>query len=361
MIFSREGKRPPVTWYWVRYRCKGGCGTHEAPGRHAEKAGTFRRQAEKLQRERLGEIEAGEYRDPRLAQVHGATFSELAERFLRDYASTRRSTYFPHRVALLRKTFGARELRSITRGELDAYLARRCGEVSAGSVRHEATVLAVMFRCAVRWEMLPASPAVGVARPPVPGYTTRYLTPEEFSRLETAAPPWLRPVLRLAVLTGLRLKELTNLRWEDWDRRAGVLVILPDRKIPTVHHVPVSVATRAFLEALPRKLADPHILPMRRSAALTAFGGRRYVSAATVAAANVAGLAGVSFRHLRHTAASWMVQAGVPLYEVQRILGHSTPAMTQRYAALAPGNLAKAVEALGRAIPPPADAEDAGA
>jgi integrase len=40
---------------------------------------------------------------------------------------------------------------------------------------------------------------------------------------------------------------------------------------------------------------------------------------------------------LRHTAASWLVQAGVPLSEIQRLLGHSTPTMTNRYAHLAPG------------------------
>ena len=55
------------------------------------------------------------------------------------------------------------------------------------------------------------------------------------------------------------------------------------------------------------------------------------------AAANSAGLdLPRAFHTLRHTAASWMVQAGVPLYEVQTILGHSSPLLTQRYSHLAP-------------------------
>ena len=70
----------------------------------------------------------------------------------------------------------------------------------------------------------------------------------------------------------------------------------------------------------------------------------------TIASVRAAGLPGVSFHTLRHTGASWMVQAGVPLYEVQRVLGHSTPIMTQRYAALAPGNLASAAAALDAAL-----------
>ncbi|MCP3997076.1 MAG: tyrosine-type recombinase/integrase, partial [bacterium] len=43
---------------------------------------------------------------------------------------------------------------------------------------------------------------------------------------------------------------------------------------------------------------------------------------------------------------AWMVQSGVPLYEVQHVLGHSTPVMTQRYAHLKPEHLRQAMGAL---------------
>ena len=43
-----------------------------------------------------------------------------------------------------------------------------------------------------------------------------------------------------------------------------------------------------------------------------------------------------------HTAAAWMVQDSGALYEVQHVLGHSTPVMTQRYAHLQPGHLRRA-------------------
>jgi hypothetical protein len=45
-----------------------------------------------------------------------------------------------------------------------------------------------------------------------------------------------------------------------------------------------------------------------------------------------------------------LVQAGVPLYEVQAILGHSTPTMTMRYAHLAPDHLSRATAALENAV-----------
>ena len=63
-----------------------------------------------------------------------------------------------------------------------------------------------------------------------------------------------------------------------------------------------------------------------------------------------AGIEGGHFHILRHTAAAWMVQGGADLYQVQKVLGHSTPVMTQRYAHLRPDHLRPAVRALDAAI-----------
>lgn len=57
-----------------------------------------------------------------------------------------------------------------------------------------------------------------------------------------------------------------------------------------------------------------------------------------------------SFHSLRHTYASRMVQAGVDLYRVQRLLGHSTPVMTARYSKPADADLKEAVETMERAV-----------
>jgi hypothetical protein len=61
---------------------------------------------------------------------------------------------------------------------------------------------------------------------------------------------------------------------------------------------------------------------------------------------------------LRHTHASHAVMAGASLYDVQRLLGHATAAMTARYAHLAPDHLAGAVARLNFAAPAPAGVSD---
>jgi site-specific recombinase XerD len=54
----------------------------------------------------------------------------------------------------------------------------------------------------------------------------------------------------------------------------------------------------------------------------------------------------VVFHTLRHTYASWLVMSGVDLYTVQKLMGHSTISMTERYSHLAPDHLKKAVKML---------------
>jgi integrase len=66
-------------------------------------------------------------------------------------------------------------------------------------------------------------------------------------------------------------------------------------------------------------------------------------------AVKAAGLVGVTPHATRHTTASWLVQAGVPLYSVQQLLGHESPAMTMRYAHLAPDAFDDVRQALSRA------------
>lgn len=394
MIYARKNKRDGVTYYFVRYELKDGRRKKEkvppvldATGRVARHA--TKQDARDLETLRKAEVLNGTWRDPDAPPVsppeldRGLTFAQLADKFLEGHPGRRRSNHYPVNVAELVKDLGDRRIRELTRSELDAYRVRlattkREGQpipkrqrLPGGPTRYERPplssttvlkrlrVLHRMLKVAVRWGLLEFNPAADLEKPAANRGRTRYLTREEFDRLEAGSPPWIRPMLRLAVATGMRLKEVATLKWEGVDLKGGVLFVDEETKTGT-RPVPLSKAARAVLEAQRDRRREvgreagrlsPYVFTADDGADYSDDVARRRISELTRASAAIAKLGGgVGFHVLRHTAAAWMVQDGVPLYEVQKVLGHSSPMLTQRYAHLQPGHLRRAMEALDRQL-----------
>lgn len=101
------------------------------------------------------------------------------------------------------------------------------------------------------------------------------------------------------------------------------------------------------------KNGDRRIVPIHAKVAHIARRWPREISASTAGkwwryAADRCGHEGLRFHDLRHSAASLMIQAGVPLYTVGAVLGHKATASTKRYSHLDTSTLAEAVARIGR-------------
>lgn len=151
-----------------------------------------------------------------------------------------------------------------------------------------------------------------------------YLTRPQVARLAKASPEPLRTAILIAAYTGLRSGEL--------------LIAVPSANRMTIT-VPISKTgkSRTVPVAAPIRRLVGH-LPIKTTYAKLNWAFR--------AARKAAGLPHVKFHDLRHTAASWLINAGVDLFTVGKILGHSSPTTTQRYAHLSHGTLAKAIRKL---------------
>jgi integrase/recombinase XerD len=145
----------------------------------------------------------------------------------------------------------------------------------------------------------------------------------------------------LAVLygTGLRRGELERLDLSDWDRSTSVLKI-DGRKTGTMRHVPVGEGVWRCIEAyLPhrhnRLEATEHV---EEQALLVNTLGQRLtggmVTSLLTRLARDAGIQRVTVHQFRHSCASDLLEAGVRIPEVQRILGHAVIQSTLRYAAI---------------------------
>lgn len=193
-----------------------------------------------------------------------------------------------------------------------------------GTVNHKGRILRQVTRAAWReWGWLERPAAIALL-PETP--RERFLTRQEVEALaEATGHPAARGYVLLAAYTGIRRGHLLRLTREDVE---GDFVRL-DRssKTRTLQLVPLHPKVKELAEALP--------LEISQNALRERWDHARKVT-------------GIQCRwhDLRHTCASWLVQAGVPIFTVAELLGHSSVAVTQRYAHHAPQHLADAVRKL---------------
>ncbi len=168
----------------------------------------------------------------------------------------------------------------------------------------------------------------------------RFLDQDEIGRLLTAcrAQKWPRLYLLvlLALTTGCRRGELERLRWRDVDLEAGLMSIHETKN----GQPRVAPLTDPAIEELKRHTGAPADLVF---ASKQAPGEAFTFDAQWHAALKAAGLRGVVFHTLRHSAASQLVMSGATLHDVGQVLGHKTLAMSQRYSHLSTQHKAKVV------------------
>ena len=190
--------------------------------------------------------------------------------------------------------------------------------------------------------------AVGVAPPSirrrsVTSGRTRWLTAEEWSRLEKALraeSPTLADLAEFSIHTGVRENNALELRWDQLDLQRRVAWFYADQmKGRVAHGIPLNDAAYAVLERR-KGISKVYVFPSPDS-------GKPYVKASNrswYAALRKSKLkkTGVVWHTLRHTWASWAVMSGVRLEEVMRLGGWKTYSMVLRYAHLAPEHLSEA-------------------
>jgi integrase/recombinase XerD len=147
----------------------------------------------------------------------------------------------------------------------------------------------------------------------------------------------LKPLIEMAVETGMRLEELLGLRWDQVElERREVRLVATKSNRPRV--IPLSDRAVAVIVASPHVGQSPHVFTNPQT-------GRRYrnLRHAFRQACLRASTSDFRWHDLRHTFASGHVQSGTDLYRLSRILGHSTLQMSARYAHLATEHLHEAV------------------
>jgi integrase len=219
---------------------------------------------------------------------------------------------------------------------------------SAGTVRRELGVLRAAINYAHKHGRL--TNAVYVELPERPESRDRWLTREEAARLIRAARTkqarlYMPLFVLLGLYTGRRKEAVLSLRWPQVDLERGLIDFdLPGRKRTNKKRGTVRIPARLM----------PHLIRARRRGTDLGYvlhdHGQRIgdIKKGFAAACKRAGLEGVTPHTLRHTAATWLMQAGVPLWQASGFLSMSEETLTRVYGHHHPDYMRDAADAIGR-------------
>jgi integrase len=221
---------------------------------------------------------------------------------------------------------------------------------SGATINRYMALLSAVFTFAVKERrLLDQNPMPNIARKKEAPGRVRFLTEQEREALLEAcaqsAWPLLHTLVVLAISTGARRSELTNLRWADIDFKGKRAIV---RKTKNNEPKSLPLVGKALEELRALKLQNsarsewvfPH--PSGHPGPLEHFEG--YWRKARKAA----GLSNFRFHDLRHTCASYLASQGASLLEIAEVLGHKTLAMVKRYSHLTQSHTASVVEKMAR-------------
>lgn len=303
-------------------------------------------------------------RDAGLSEVHqvkylgkkrssNKRFPEMVVEFLAWSQKNRRpSTYrndqIYSRFWLRNPAFANRRLDDITPAHVRAYQGHRKEMASEKTADNDLARLKRLFSIAEKMGYCRSNPVKEVPLYNPESCRHRFLSEEEEERLLAVCPDYIRPIVILAIHTGLRQGNLMALTRRQINLASGhhgeITVTAASAKGKKTFFVPLDATARALLDDLLVGLRPNDLV-------FTLFKGKFGSRLRSVweKAVKAAGLYEVDkkdrvvWHTLRHTFASRLVMRGVALKTVQDLFSHASMAMTLRYAHLAPGHLADAV------------------
>jgi len=280
------------------------------------------------------------------------TFTELLDRYISEHAARRANHYRElTSVKTLKAFFGNPTLDHVTPKMIVAYKNQRYIDgVKPATINRELASLKKAFNLARReWEWCTDNPVCRVSMERENNTRDRWLTVEEETRLFNAAGPWLRELMLFAIHTGMRMGEILGLTWAGVDLFRRTVTVFKSKNGER-RTIPLNQTALELLKNKygSRSVETQLVFPSDARTRLNASNISRSLNLAL----GKAKMTDFHFHDLRHTCATRMVQGGVDLYKVQRLLGHKSPIMTQRYAHHYPESLRDGIEVLdaGRAV-----------
>ena len=326
--------------WWIDYRVNG--------RRHREKVGPSKKLAESVLQKKRVEIAENKHLD--IKRDEKIRFDDFAKTFLELHSKlNKKPSSYERDVNLIKKlglSFGGQSLHAIKSMQIEEYKTKRMAEGrKPATVNREIACLKCMFNKAIEWGKVHDNPVRKVKLLRENNRRVRYLEKEEIQKLLGNCSGHLKPVVTVALNTGMRRGEILNLKWKDIDITRNI-IYLTETKNGERREVPMNDFVKKALVAVPKRADSPYIFCNGNGEPY--YNLRKSFSTALTKS----GIVDFKFHDLRHTCASQLVMNGIDLKTVQELLGHKSFDMTLRYSHLSPSHKQRAVDILGSRIDP---------
>lgn len=272
---------------------------------------------------------------------------EFADEYLERYSLHNKS---PKTIEIEKQAFknwisiiGNIPISDISLKSVEKFKSEMIGFLSPTTVNMRFRALRASFTIAVKWGYLEKNPFKGIKELPVAtGGLPRYLTEAEIQRIfSVVKDERFRLIIEFYINTGGRLREVSNLTWRDIDLNKKTLSFRHDTKFNKTRIIVLNSRAIEILNTIktnsPEDKLNDKIIKLSPSYISKRF--KYYIRRADLPES-------ITFHSLRHTHASLLIMAGVDIYTVKELLGHSSLKVTERYSHLSSAHKFEAVEKL---------------
>lgn len=245
-----------------------------------------------------------------------------------------KSTFRSYCAALknLQNIVGEIRLSTLSLRTADQFKSRRLQIVSAASVNVDLRALKSLFKLAKRWGYIGENPFADVPLARTQQREPKFLSNDNYHTLiDGIKEPWLKSVVQFAIFTGMRISEITNLRWEQIFLERKIILVANSSHFQTKNKrnriVPISEPVLSVLEEMRERRVSEYVFHNSGDRLCSSYTSKKFKQYVR--------LSGIDdkfvFHNLRSTFASWMIMNGVDLFIVSKLLGHSDVSVTAKY------------------------------
>jgi site-specific recombinase XerD len=241
---------------------------------------------------------------------------------------------------------GNKKLIEISNIDMHDFIQHRIATVSLHAGRKDLINIKASFNWALSMDLVSSNPTQNLKRIRVPERQPLFFSRKEYNVLIDAVDnPQIKAITEIAVNTGMRQMEILSLRWSQVNLVGGYVTLNNQNHITKgkrIRTIPLnSNCVKVFGELLKNKETELvfHFSGEQIKQDYLVKNFKRYIKKVNINPQ-------LNFHSLRHTFASWLVQRGVSIYQVSKLLGHADIKTTEIYAHLRAEDLRESVEML---------------